>query len=150
MARPVHFWRPKVYRGGTNLVTKNVPPGTIFARYNFCVTGPTGVYVNYDNNIVFTEKAVGEFMMFFRESFPQATVPIKMHILEDHAVPWAKSFHVGFGLLGEQGAESIHATFTQLSLSYTAITDKVQHLLYIVKEHLISISLLLSLLHKKE
>ena len=34
----VHFWRPKVYRGGTNLVTKNVPPGTIFARYNFCVT----------------------------------------------------------------------------------------------------------------
>ena len=38
MARPVHFWLPKVYRGGTNLVTKNVPPGTIFARYNFCVT----------------------------------------------------------------------------------------------------------------
>ena len=42
-------------------------------------------------------------MTFFRESFPQATVPIKMHLLEDHAVPWAKSFHVGFGLLGEQG-----------------------------------------------
>ena len=40
LARPVHFWRPKVYRGGTNLVTKNVPPGTIFARYNFCVTYP--------------------------------------------------------------------------------------------------------------
>ena len=85
-------------------------------------------------------------MTFFRESFPQATVPIKMHLLEDHAVPWAKSFHVGFGLLGEQGAESIHAKFTRLSLSYTAITDKVQHLLCIVnllcivKEHLISIS----------
>ena len=28
------------YRGGTNLVTKNVPPGTIFALYNFCVTVP--------------------------------------------------------------------------------------------------------------
>ena len=83
---------------------------------------------------------MGEFMTFFRESFPQATVPIKMHLLEDHAVPWAKSFHVGFGLLGEQGAESIHAKFTRLSLSYTAITDKVQHLLCIVKEHLISIS----------
>ena len=60
-----------------------------------------------------------------------------MHVLEDHAVPWAKSFHVGFGLLGEQGAESVHAKF---SLSYTAIADKVQHLLCIVKEHLISIS----------
>ena len=68
--------------------------------------------------------------------------PIKMHLLEDHAVPWAKSFHVGFGLLGEQRAESIHAKFTRLSLSYTAITDhdKVQHLLCIVKEHVISIS----------
>ena len=76
-------------------------------------------------------------MTSFRESFPQATVPIKMHVLEDHAVPWA---NVGFGLLGEQGAESIHAKFTRLSLSYTAITDKVQHLLCIVKEHLISIS----------
>ena len=83
---------------------------------------------------------MGEFMTFFRESFPQATVPIKMHVLEDHAIPWAKSFHVGFGLLGEQGAESINAKFTRLSLSYTAITDRVKHLLCIVKEHLISIS----------
>ncbi|KAL5516708.1 hypothetical protein EMCRGX_G002113 [Ephydatia muelleri] len=100
----------------------------------------------YDHNFIdetqahALEEAVGEFMTFFRESFPQATVPIKMHLLEDHAVPWAKSFHVGFGLLGEQEAESIHAKFTRLSLSYTAITDKVQHLLCIVKEHLISIS----------
>ncbi|KAL5473856.1 hypothetical protein EMCRGX_G028418 [Ephydatia muelleri] len=89
----------------------------------------------YDHNFIdetqahALEEAVGEFMTFFRESFPQATVPIEMHLLEDHAVPWAKSFHVGFGLLGEQGAESIHAKFTRLSLSYTAITDKVQHLL---------------------
>eukprot|EP00731_Ephydatia_muelleri_P000867 Em0001g867a len=86
----------------------------------------------YDHNFIdetqahALEEAVGEFMTFFRESFPQATVPIKMHLLEDHAVPWAKSFHVGFGLLGEQGAESIHAKFTRLSLSYTAITDKEQ------------------------
>ena len=58
--------------------------------------------MNYDNNI-FTEEAVGEFITFFRESFPQATVPIKMHVLEDHAVPWFQ-----FGLLHEQGALSSH------------------------------------------
>ena len=75
---------------------------------------------------------MGEFMKFFRESSPQATVPIKMHILEEHAIPWAKSFRVGFGLLGEQGAESIHAKFTRFGLAYTAIADKVQHLLCIV------------------
>ena len=42
----------------------------------------------------------------------EATVPIKMHVLEDNATPWANLTHVGFGLLGEQGAESIHAKFT--------------------------------------
>ena len=61
--------------------------------------------MNYDNNI-FTEEAVGEFITFFHESIPQATVPIKMYVLEDHAVPWAKSFQ--FGLLDEQGALSSH------------------------------------------
>jgi len=79
-------------------------------------------------------------MEFFRQSFPKATVPIKMHILEDHATPWADSTHVEFGLLGEQGAESIHAKFTRLGLAYTAITDRVKHLMCIVKEHLISIA----------
>ena len=53
--------------------------------------------------------------------FPQATVPIKMHILEDHATPWAKLYHVGFDPHGKQGAQSIHAKLTQLGLAYTAI-----------------------------
>ena len=50
LARSVHFWQPKLYRGGTILAAKSVPPGkigchsvplgTIFARgcitqYNF-------------------------------------------------------------------------------------------------------------------
>lgn len=32
-----------------------------------------------------------------------------MHMLEEHVVPWLRMWHVGFGLMGEQGAESIHA-----------------------------------------
>ena len=52
---------------------------------------------------------------------PTATVPIKMHLVEDHAVQWAAAYHVGYGLLGEQGAESIHAKFTQLSLAFVSI-----------------------------
>eukprot|EP00731_Ephydatia_muelleri_P033461 Em0030g18a len=42
---------------------------------------------------------------FYRNTYPEATVPLKMHLLEDHAVQWANTYHVGFGLLGEQGAE---------------------------------------------
>ena len=48
-------------------------------------------------------------MTFFRGTFADATTTIKMHLLEDHATQWAHATHVGFGLLGEQGAESIHA-----------------------------------------
>ncbi|KAL5470750.1 hypothetical protein EMCRGX_G028763 [Ephydatia muelleri] len=84
----------------------------------------------YDQNFIdeaqtfALEQAIEQFMAYFRKSFPEATVPIKMHILEDHATTWANSTHVGFGLLGEQGAESIHAKFTRLGLAYTAVTDK--------------------------
>ena len=46
---------------------------------------------------------------------------------------------MGFGLLGEQGAESIHAKFNRLGLVFAPIRDRVENLLCIVKEHLLSI-----------
>ena len=54
-------------------------------------------------------------MEFFRTNFPKGTISIKMHMVEDHAMQWARSTHVGFSLLGEQGAESIHAKFNNLA-----------------------------------
>ena len=75
--------------------------------------------------LLFTEQTIEEFFGFFQESFLQATVPIKMYLLEDDVITWANSNRVGFGLLGEQGAESIHVKFTRLGLAYTAVTDKV-------------------------
>ena len=59
-------------------------------------------------------------MEFFRTNFPEGKIPIKMHMVEDHAVQWARSTHVGFGLFGEQGAESIHAKFNNLARAYRA------------------------------
>ncbi|KAL5489078.1 hypothetical protein EMCRGX_G018128 [Ephydatia muelleri] len=85
------------------------------------------------------DSAVHEFMAFFRGTFADATTPIKMHLLEDHATQWANATHVGFGLLGEQGAESIHAKFNRLGLAFAPIKDKVKQLQCIVKEHLLSI-----------
>jgi hypothetical protein len=76
-------------------------------------------------------------MAFFRTTFPEATVPIKMHLLEDHTLRWVNCNHVGFGLLGEQGAESIHARFNRLGLAFAPIKDRVQNLKCIVKKHLL-------------
>ena len=59
-------------------------------------------------------KAIKEFMAFYHILKQQ----FKMHLLEDHAVQWTNTYHSGFGLLGEQGAESIHAKFNRLWLPF--------------------------------
>ena len=53
----------------------------------------------------------------------------------------ANTNHVGFGLLGEQGDESIHAKFNRLGLAFGRIKDRMQNLISmcVVKEHLRSI-----------
>ena len=71
-------------------------------------------------------------------SFPSSSLSLKMQ--EDHTVPWARRTGTGFGLLGEQGAESIHARFNTLRRTYQCIHNKVDRLLSIVKEHSLSIS----------
>lgn len=79
-------------------------------------------------------------MKFYRESFPTATVLPKMHILEDHVIPWLSQWHVGFGLMGEQGAESIHAYFNSLKITYRSVADPVDHLKQMMVEHLLHIA----------
>jgi hypothetical protein len=85
-----------------------------------------------------SEHAISEFMESFRASFPSSSISFKMHLLEDHTVPWARRMGAGFGLLGEQGAESIHARFNTLQRTYQCIHNKVDRLLSIVKEHSLS------------
>ena len=74
-------------------------------------------------------------MGYYRSQFPTATVTPKLHMLEEHVVPWIKRWGVGFGLLGEQGAESIHAYFNSLKRTYSGIPDKLQRLKQIMVEH---------------
>ena len=67
-------------------------------------------------------------MAYYRSQFPTATVTPKLHMLEEHVVPWIKKWGVGFGLLGEQGAESIHAYFNLLRHQYNSIPEHLQRL----------------------
>lgn len=76
-------------------------------------------------------------MAYYRLHFPGASVLPKMHILEEHVVPWLQKWHVGFGLMGEQGAESIHAYFNSLTRTYQSIPDKVERLRCMMREHLL-------------
>lgn len=76
------------------------------------------------------------FMKFYREEFPRheypkATIIPKMHLLEDHMVDWMKRFHLGPGLMGEQGAESIHAHLNRLEATYGGMRNKLDRLKHI-------------------
>ena len=64
-------------------------------------------------------------MAYYGETFPSATVLTKMHLLEVHTVTWQK--HVG--LIGEQGAESIHASINCIKKSYSNVADRVKRLI---------------------
>ena len=79
-------------------------------------------------------------MSFYRDKFPDASVLPKMHMLEEHVVPWLKQWHVGFGLLGEQGIESIHAHFNSLNRTYRSMPEEVARLRQLMKEHLLHIA----------
>lgn len=79
-------------------------------------------------------------MAYYRKEFPHATVLPKMHMLEEHVVPWLKRWHVGFGLLGEQGVESIHKHFNVLKTTYRSVPEQVEQLRTLLNEHLLHIA----------
>ena len=105
----------------------------------------TFVHNAYMSNIVLpfehsTEQSIVTFMDVFWCSFPTATIPVKMHMVEDHTLEWVWAHNIVFGLLGEQCAESIHSRFNSLGCTYASVPNGRERLRYIMKEHLISIT----------
>lgn len=70
--------------------------------------------------ILLTEKNIQAFLSFYRAKFSWSTILPK--ILEDHVV---RRLHIGAGLMGEQGAESMHARIMKLERDYRGIKDEL-------------------------
>lgn len=75
-------------------------------------------------------------MSYYRDSFPRATVTPKLHMLENHVIPFLSKWKVGFGFMGEQGAESIHARFNDIGKHYGNMRSPAQRLESILDMHL--------------
>jgi hypothetical protein len=88
----------------------------------------------------YTERKIDNFLDVYREHFPEATITPKLHMLEDHVVPFLMKWRVGFGFLGEQGAESIHARFNRIRPNFNNMHNAVDRLEAILKEHLIQVA----------
>ena len=86
------------------------------------------------------ELAIKRFFEFFDKEFPDSHRSVKMHILEHHMVDWIRYHHAGCGLMGEQGAESIHSKFNNLKATFKSVHDPVERLMCIMKEHYLSVS----------
>ena len=49
-------------------------------------------------------------MVFYQDSFKESTVTPKLHMLEEHVIPWLRQWRIGFGFMGEEG---IHAAINK-------------------------------------
>lgn len=79
-------------------------------------------------------------MQNYRDYFPGKPVSPKMHILENHALPFIKNFGFGFGLLSEQGGELLHASMVRFSARASGIRNNIKRMKSIVESHHIQIS----------
>ncbi len=61
-------------------------------------------------------------------------------MLECHTIPWLRKWGVGFGMMGEQGAESIHRWFNSQKQTFASVADGVQQLNCIMKEHFVHVA----------
>ena len=100
-----------------------ITENTSFSNYNAC---------SGDN--------IGIFLHFYRTTFPNATITPKLHMLEEHVLPFLQKWHMGFGFHGEQGAEALHRGFNRIKASYTSIPDALKRLICVVREHHLQVS----------
>ncbi|XP_047131823.1 uncharacterized protein LOC124810830 [Hydra vulgaris] len=82
------------------------------------------------------ENQIKDFMKYFRENWPNASITPKLHMLEYHALPFIRKWGVGLGTYGEQGGESIHAEINRMKSIYCHMKG-VGRLRSIMNEHFI-------------
>ena len=74
-------------------------------------------------------------MTFYRETFPDEFITPKLYLLEDHVVDFLGQWRVGFGMFGEQGADSIHAAYNNHKRVYANVHNREERLQLVTQEH---------------
>ena len=95
-------------------------------------SGPIG-----SEDIELAQSLIDKYMSYWRKEFPDESVTLKQHLLEVHTVPWLREYKVGFGLMGEQGFESIHAKINDIEKDFRSELNQEKRGLNVYKRHLI-------------
>uniref|UniRef100_A0A1X7VXA2 Uncharacterized protein n=1 Tax=Amphimedon queenslandica TaxID=400682 RepID=A0A1X7VXA2_AMPQE len=72
------------------------------------------------------EVAIDCFVAYYEATLSKATLTPTLHMLEDHMIPWIKLWNTGCALMGEQGAESLHAKFNSTKRAYNNMRHRVE------------------------
>ena len=94
-----------------------------------------------DDQLKILEDAINTFLQHCREEIVSrglGHVTPKLHLLEDHILPMMKRLRVGVGLLGEQGAESIHSAFNNYESDFKNISSDTPRLKAVTDQHVLS------------
>ena len=74
---------------------------------------------------------IDAFVSYYRGTMGSTFIP-KLHMLEDHIVPYIRQWRVGVAMLGVEG---IHARFNTLERTYSNMSNRVERLKCVVTEH---------------
>ena len=66
----------------------------------------------------YTDQDIKKLLTYFRSTFAERTFPPKLHMLEDHVVPFIRKWRFPLGFFGEQGGESIHHEFRDIANNF--------------------------------
>ena len=87
-----------------------------------------------------TENDIKRFTAYCRSTFPKETFPPKLHMLEDHVVPFIKKWKFPLGFFGEQGGESVHHEFKLFEQTNIAVKPASECLKKMLEQHYVVIS----------
>ncbi|XP_071509575.1 uncharacterized protein [Diadema antillarum] len=79
------------------------------------------------------ENDIKAYTTFFRANFPSESTPPKLHLLEEHVVPWLRKWGASPGMMGEQGGESVHAQLNNIERDLRGFSNDLDILLRSIK-----------------
>ena len=108
----------------------------MFSKYADCHNVFNSARYLSPAEVVELEVNIIGFMAYLRCNFPEISITPKLHMLEDHMIPFIRRWGAGCGFFGEQGGESIHSKFNNLKRNYANIKNKSDCLKSIMQSHL--------------
>ena len=93
-----------------------------------------------ETSIPKTDKAISDYLKFYRRNFPEENMLPKQHILGHHCSAWVQTCGFGMSLMGEQGGEQLHATINALKPRAWGTKKERDQLKFVMKKHHTEIS----------